>query len=118
MPTLALTGGVQRAENPNQTIELFQYGPSLAVASDSSDFITLSPEASYEVPMMGLPSLSVVIMYSSIPLDVQVSVGEGSATMQTRYLVLFESNITGITLTNTSTTVDATVRIIIGGSPE
>lgn len=118
MPTLALTGGVQRAENPDQTVELFQYGPSFEVAADSSDFVTLSPEASYSVPMMGLPSLSVVIMYSSIPLDVQVAVGEDSVTMQTRYLVLFESNITGLTLTNPSTTVDATARIIIGGSPD
>ena len=115
MPTLALTGGVQRAEDPYQTIDLFQYGPSLKVDSDSSDFITIDTEETYSVPTMGLTELTVVILYSSIPLDVHLSVGGSSMTIQTKYLVLFESNITGITLTNPSPTFKATARVIIGG---
>jgi hypothetical protein len=115
MSTIALTGGVQRAENPDQIVELFQFGPSIDVDSDSSDFVTIAAEESYVVPLMGLDEITVVIMYASIPLNVELSVGEDSLTFQTKYLVLFNSDITGITLNNISTTASATARIIIGG---
>lgn len=115
MPTLALTGALQRAENPDQTVELFPFGPSLEVDYDSSDFVTLAPEEEYNVNLGNVDTLTVIVMYSTIPLSITCTVGEDNVTFQGKQFVLFDSNLTGFGVTNPSLTLTAKVRIVTGG---
>jgi hypothetical protein len=115
MATLAFTGAVQRTEDPDQFVDVIQFAPSLAVDFDSIESVVVEASSSYEVPLADMAT--VVIMYSSAPVEVTYeSASSNTAGIFTsKYLMMFNADITSLSISNPSNTTNTTVRIVVGG---
>lgn len=119
MPTLAFSGAVQRSDTAN-IVDLFTLAPSLAVTEDSVETIALakSPDAGYQhTPNLPFTTATFLIISADQKLSIVFSTSGGNSPAITgKQFVFSETNLTGLVISNTSSTTVANVRLVMGGA--
>jgi len=119
MPTIAFSGAVQRSDTAN-IVDLFTLAPSLAVTEDSVETIALakSPDTGYEhIPNLPFTTATILIISSDQKLSIVFTTAGGNAPAITgKQFVFCETNLTGLVISNASTSAAANVRLVMGGA--
>lgn len=115
MPTIAFSGAVQRSDT-STIVDLMQLGPSLEVANDSSDTVSIGAAGSYTVPFGGnITSAKVVMIFSDLQLSIVLTTTAGvHPVAKGTHLMLFNTDVTSIVLTNLDSSKATNVRIFLG----
>lgn len=116
MSTLAVVGLIQRSDTIDK-VDLMAFIPTMAVDEDSLYTVDIGPSNIFSVPMGAVTTAKFVAIVSSIKLSVAMVSSTGTVTgLKGTHILVNDSDITSIELTNTSSTTKATVRILIGGA--
>ena len=114
--TLSMTGTVQRADGIS-VVDQVSLSPTRSVAEDVAHTVTLAVNGNHAVAFGAVSPASFVVIYSTAQISVTLTNQAGtSQVLKGDHFILSNTDITGISLTNPSGTVAATVRIILGGA--
>jgi hypothetical protein len=114
MPTFSVVGAIQKSDNI-ATQDILTLAPSLEVRDSSHSYFQIDANGGIAVVAFGAVSPArLVIVYSDVKVSITVA-GSGSATYSGKLLVLLDTSVTGLTITNADPAKNANVQVILGG---
>ncbi len=111
-----MTGTVQRADGVS-VVDQLSLSPTRSVTEDVAYLVTLNPSANHSVAFGPIATATFVVIYASAQISFTVTNQEGtSQVLKGDHIILSNTDLTGISLTNPSGSAAVTVRVIFGGA--